>query len=94
MAYDRRILKNIALVNRFKARFGCSCCGEKDSRVLDLHHHDPSTKDKEVSVLVGQGYSNDRVRAEIRKCEIMCVRCHRIEHAPESPHMSWRAELS
>ena len=90
MAYTLRSLKNQALVNRYKAFCGCSNCPEKDPRVLDLHHLDPSTKDLSVSVLAGAGYSNRRVREEIRKCVVLCVKCHRIEHAPEVPLTSWR----
>lgn len=71
-------LKNKTLVDRYKRMCGCTHCGENDPIVLDLHHVDPSGKDASpASLLKG---SLDVLRAEIRKCIVLCANCHRREH--------------
>lgn len=56
----------------------CSCkdCQEKDWRVLDFDH----LRDKKATVasLVQRGSSIDRLKEEIRKCEVVCSNCHRL----------------
>lgn len=70
--------RNKALVNRFKEWCGCKHCGESDYIVLDLHHVDPDGKDASPSELLGG--SLEVLRAEIRKCIVLCSNCHRREH--------------
>lgn len=70
--------KNKALVDRYKRRCGCRHCGENDPIVLDLHHVDPSGKDANPASLLGG--SLEVLRAEIRKCIVLCSNCHRREH--------------
>ena len=53
----------------------CVDCGEKDPVVLEFDH----SKDKliEVSKLVRNVSSIDKMREEIEKCKIRCANCHR-----------------
>jgi hypothetical protein len=53
----------------------CEECGESDVRVLEFHH--TGKKDMAVSYMVSNGYSVDRIQAEISKCTILCANCHR-----------------
>lgn len=71
--YNRR------LVEVYKRRCGCILCNETTTACLDFHHIDPSTKDIEVSILVGMSLT--RLKDEIRKCVILCANCHRKVHA-------------
>lgn len=54
----------------------CVDCGEDDWIVLDFDHV-RGVKYKEISILVGHGYSLPTVVAEIAKCEVRCANCHR-----------------
>lgn len=53
----------------------CVDCGESDIVVLEFDH----LRDKiaDVSILSREGYSLERVKQEIDKCEVVCANCHR-----------------
>lgn len=70
---------NRKLMRRFKAFLGCLICREKEPVALDLHHTDPSGKDANPSSLLT--YSTNTLKAEIRKCVVLCSNCHRKVHA-------------
>ena len=53
----------------------CSECGESDPQVLEFDHISGKTKD--ISAMVGQGYSLDTIQTEIDKCRVLCANCHR-----------------
>jgi len=58
---------------------GCAECGQRDPRVLEFDHLDPSKKDQNIATLISGGYawSSEVLRREIRKCRILCANCHR-----------------
>jgi hypothetical protein len=60
---------------------GCTRCGEKDLRCLDLHHLDAGEKEFGVSEAVQRGWTPARVAEEIAKCIVLCANCHRKEHS-------------
>jgi hypothetical protein len=67
------------LIRRYKEFVGCMRC--KDPKVkkyylLDLHHK--HGKDSAVSQMMGRGRLI--VKAEVRKCDVLCANCHREEH--------------
>ena len=64
-----------ARVAEIKAERGCTDCGEADPIVLDFDHL--SDKEINVSMAIGQGWSDARIDAEIAKCEVVCANCHR-----------------
>ena len=70
-----------ARLDRFKVFKGCSHCGYKDnSAALQFHHVDPSKKLQNVSMIRRSSYSQWKViKAEIRKCIVLCANCHSIE---------------
>lgn len=55
------------------------CGGEFMSRDLHFHHRDPHTKVGEISNLIPSS-SEARLRAEIRKCDVLCASCHQAAH--------------
>lgn len=64
---------------QYLAMKGCEECDERDPRALEYDHKDPSDKGRNVSRLITEGYSwsSDKLRAEIRKCRVLCASCHR-----------------
>ena len=62
----------------------CVACGWEPSTdhewgALEFHHLDPRTK----RFRIAGNHTRKRadLEAEVRKCEIRCVRCHRTEHS-------------
>lgn len=83
--YQRRSRKGVYLRSRldawsYLAAKGCEDCGERDPRLLEFDHLDPSTKKANVSSLIARGrkWSGKAIQAEVAKCRILCVRCHRL----------------
>jgi len=59
---------------------GCTRCAEADPACLDYHHRDGTTKEMTICEMVTHGYSKEKLRAEMEKCELLCANCHRKEH--------------
>jgi len=53
----------------------CADCGESDIVVLEFDHQRDKVAD--VSLLARDGYSLDKIKREIDKCEVVCANCHR-----------------
>ena len=73
------IQKYFKWLNDYKTQRGCRRCGIADPRVLDFHHK----KGEDKLFAVGtfrRAVGFDRIKKEIKKCEIVCANCHRILH--------------
>lgn len=66
-------------LNDLKIVKGCSLCGLKDSRVLDFHHKNETTKLFTIDGFC-RSVGFDRIVKEVEKCEVVCAGCHRILH--------------
>ena len=65
----------------FGSPIQCSTCGySKCFAALEFHHTDPSTKEVGISQLIGSSPSEDTLRNELEKCELLCANCHREVH--------------
>ncbi len=64
----------------FKKTLKCSKCGEDRWYVLDFHHRNPDEKEGDISRLVGTGRSEESIKKEIEKCDILCSNCHKELH--------------
>lgn len=64
--------------NEFKSTLKCTQCGENHPAVLDFHHVDPNTKDKNVSDMMK--FSIKKIKEEVNKCIVLCSNCHRKLH--------------
>lgn len=62
----------------YKSTLECSICGENHPAVIDFHHNDPSTKERNVTDMMK--FSMDKIKKEINKCTILCSNCHRKLH--------------
>jgi 5-methylcytosine-specific restriction endonuclease McrA len=72
--------RNQAMVAKIKLESGCNRCGYDENPIaLELHHLNPNDKFMDVSTMITQGYSVQRIKNEIEKCEILCANCHSIE---------------
>lgn len=73
--------KIAAWLKDYKKELSCQKCGEDDFRVLDFHHI--RDKDREISNSIQVGWSKKRILEEMKKCEVLCCKCHRILHWEE-----------
>lgn len=78
----RYYLKRKAFLRSLKENVPCAHCGNSYPPVaMDWHHLDPKEKDFSISRLWNQ--AEDKLKAEIEKCILLCAVCHRIHHFPE-----------
>lgn len=59
----------------YKQGLACTDCTLSDPIVLEFDHLGDKTHD--VSKMVCDGYSWNRIMLEIQKCEPVCANCHR-----------------
>ena len=65
---------------KIKVRKGCKVCRfDADSNKLHLHHRNPSTK--VFSIALGHLYKWPAFLAEIKKCDVLCEKCHAEVHS-------------
>lgn len=70
---------NRALIRSLKDR-PCRDCHKRFHPVcMDFDHRDPADKVRGVTAMVGQ--SEEAIRAEAAKCDVVCANCHRIRTA-------------
>lgn len=65
-------------IRRVKSIFGCIDCQNKDWRVLDFDHV-RGEKSFNLSNHASYAFTLNKLKAEMRKCEIRCANCHRIK---------------
>lgn len=66
-------------LGEYKRSRGCGRCGVTDPRVLDFHHK--SDEDKEFGIgEFRRAVGFDRIKEEVKKCDVVCANCHRILH--------------
>jgi len=88
-------LRNVEFISVLLSSSVCVDCGTSDVDRLEFDHV-RGEKFKNVSALVRNGYSLDRVKEEITKCEIVCCNCHRVRTASRGNWgiLNYIAELS
>ena len=82
---ERAVAKRKELRQRVVEFLGgrCRVCGYNDCvEAMDAHHTDPTCKDFNISSI--QKWS--RLEQELKKCALLCARCHRELHAG---HHQW-----
>lgn len=75
--------KNKKWFDDYRAGLKCNRCPENHPATLDFHHIDSEDKTMEVTVMVAEGYGQDRIMEEISKCEVLCSNCYRKHHYEE-----------
>ena len=67
----------IALYMESRGGAKCQKCGyDRCTAALEFHHRDPAQKDPTWS----RGWSMERLKKELDKCDILCSNCHREAH--------------
>lgn len=66
-------------VEEIKNDRGCVNCGETEPCCLDFHHLED--KDYNISKMIGDDASLEKIDEEIDKCVVICANCHRKHHA-------------
>lgn len=66
-----------------KKNLCCIICGESHPACLVFHHRDKQKKEANIFSLVHGGASLQRIKNEIKKCDILCANCHRKHHYEE-----------
>jgi len=78
--YRKREKRVKRFIDKVVLLCGCKKCGyKKITGALEFHHRDPKTKSFDVKSRLR--ISIDTLKKEMRKCDILCVNCHREEHA-------------
>ncbi len=54
------------------------CGGVFHPWVMELDHRENTEKIEAVSNLVGRGCTDEKLRTEIEKCDVVCANCHRM----------------
>lgn len=67
----------------------CVDCGEDRPECLDFDHVH-GVKRGNISTMVGNSLSWDRILEEIEKCEVRCANCHRVKI---SQQFDWYSKL-
>lgn len=80
-----------SFINSFKAS-PCTDCGRQFPPFCMDFDHVRGTKDIKVSLM--KTHAKERVEAEIAKCDLVCVNCHKIrtESRREKPTLSWKVK--
>ena len=79
--YIQNGLKGREWFLEYKKGLKCERCGFSHPAALDFHHIDPSTKSFRMSDINPCMKNREKMFEEIKKCEVLCANCHRIEHA-------------
>ncbi len=74
-----RVARNKKLIDDLKNK-PCSICGGCfHPAAMDWHHRNGSDKIKGIGEM--RGWSQEKILAEISKCDLVCSNCHRTLHA-------------
>lgn len=73
---ERYAARNRAILLDYLRGHPCVDCGEDDLLVLEFDHV-RGTKVRGVFLMAAQGANPAKILAEIEKCEVRCVNCHR-----------------
>ena len=88
-AHGRR-MQNRREVMTYLASHPCVDCGVTNVIVLEFDHRDPQDKLNSVANMISSKRWA-RVRAEIEKCDVRCVNCHRRKTARDYGWLKMRS---
>lgn len=71
----------------------CIDCGESDITVLEFDHNGKFPKFKAVSSVIRHGYPLQKIKEEIKKCDVRCANCHRRKTAKDFKWLKNRMPL-
>ena len=72
-----------AILDRLKTIKGCAHCGYRENPFgLQFDHIDPKTKEFAIAGNIAIGWN--KIRKEIKKCQVLCGTCHNIKTVCEN----------
>jgi hypothetical protein len=71
------VYRNRKFVDDYLKIHPCIDCGNSDVRVLEFDHV-RGQKETNISNIIRNGWTLERLISEIEKCEVRCCNCHRI----------------
>lgn len=77
----RYLIRNRQYIWDYLKTHPCIECNESDPRLLEFDHLNDKTMC--VSQMMRTGYAIATINKEIEKCQILCVRCHRLKTASQ-----------
>jgi hypothetical protein len=79
-----KVLERKATIKRWfkdmKSSLKCNRCSEDNPACLEFHHSNPDEKEHIITQMVSCGWSVEKIKEEMEKCEVLCANCHRKEH--------------
>jgi hypothetical protein len=76
--------KMVSFIKEYLLKNPCVDCMESDITVLEFDHSkNKGIKFKAVSSLMKSRYPLEKIKEEIKKCEVRCANCHRRKTAVE-----------
>lgn len=81
-----KIAKNKKIIDAF-AKY-CSICGETNKYTLEFHHIKSRKGRKTIGYMVSNGYGKDTLIKELKKCQVLCRNCHRLQHVKNYQNMT------
>ena len=97
MAYQSRQKREekYDFVNQIKIELEkCSECKIKINKetvcCFDFDHIDPFYKDYTISNMCTNRKSKELILKEIKKCRLLCCKCHRLHTAKQQNHMDYQ----
>ena len=78
-----RQTRNTKFIVDYLSTHPCSRCGYNNMLALEFHHRNPKTKIRSISAMFHNGDALKTLAKEIKKCDVLCANCHKIEHASE-----------
>lgn len=81
----RRKVKLREFMNTIKCNPCSDCCLSFDPCAMDFDHRDQSVKYDDISSIVNRRVSLRLLQEELKKCDLVCVNCHRIRTYTRKP---------
>lgn len=74
---ERRRIAASALLEEIKSHPCADCHVQYEPQAMDFDHV-RGTKDFSLGEAAWRGYSLERIKAEVAKCDLVCANCHRV----------------
>lgn len=72
------VKENNRRVNELKNKSCEDCHAKYPSFVMDFHHKNEKEKEDNISKMIKNGVSFEKILEEIKKCILVCANCHRL----------------
>jgi hypothetical protein len=78
----RGVRRKLALLDEVGARC-CVCAYDRNLAALVWHHREPRNKSFSLDLRALSNRSEEELRVEAAKCDVMCANCHAETHFPQ-----------